>query len=140
LFHPGRELPFAQPSPMAFPVSEQRIEAAERELGRRLLPEHRARLQRNNGGEVACDDDAWQLHPVWDDSDRRTIARTTGHIVHETEEALNRVNFPSDAIAIASDGSGNLLVVRFGSPRVERWDHETGECSPVSVDWESPAR
>jgi hypothetical protein len=120
---------------MAFPVSEQRIEATERELGRRLIPEHRARLRRNNGGEVECGEDTWQLHPVWDDSDRRTIARTTSHIVHETEEAMATVSFPSDAIAIASDGCGNLLVVRFGSSRVERWDHETGECSLVVVDW-----
>jgi hypothetical protein len=120
---------------LAFPVSEQRIEAVERELGRRLLPEHRARLRRDNGGEVLADGDTWRLHPVRDDSEPRTLARTSSDIVHETREALSWPSFPSDAIAIASDGSGNLLVFRFGSSQVERWDHETGECSPVAVDW-----
>jgi len=120
---------------MAFPVSERRVETAEQQLGRSLLPEHRARLLRNNGGEVFCDGDSWQLHPVWDDTDRRTIARTTNHIVRETEEAMSWDDFPRDAVAVASDGSGNILVVRSGRHEVERWDHETGECSIVTVDW-----
>lgn len=120
---------------MPFPVSEERVEVAEQQLGRRLLPEHRARLLRSNGGEVHCDGDVWQLHPVWDDTDRRTIARTTSHLVHETEEARTWTAFPKDAIAVASDGSGDLLVVRAGSERAELWDHETGECSPVEVYW-----
>ena len=57
------------------------------------------------------------------------------HIVYETKEALNWDRFPRDAIAVASDGGGNLLVVRPGCSRVERWDHETCECLPVDVDW-----
>jgi|SRR5208337_448057 len=120
---------------MAFPVSAERIAAAERQLGTRLLAEHRARLLRNNGGGLACEDDEWQLHPVWDDTNRRTIARTTNHVVHETLEARRWNSFPPDAIAIASDGSGNHLVVRSGGTDVELWDHETGQCTPVEVDW-----
>lgn len=50
---------------MAFPAPEHLIEAAERQLGVRLLPDHRARLAINNGGEIVCDGDVWQLHPVW---------------------------------------------------------------------------
>ena len=75
------------------------------------------------------------MHPVWDDTDRRTIARTTGHIVHETKEARECAGFPEDAIAIASDGSDNHLVVRSANARVELWDHESGECSPADIDW-----
>jgi hypothetical protein len=121
---------------MPFPVSQQRIEAAEAQLGRRLLTEHRSRLLRNNGGEVYCNGVAWQLHPVWDDTDRRTMARTANHIVHETEEAANWLGFPAGAIAIGSDAGGDLLVIRAGGVGVERWDHETRECSPVDVDWD----
>lgn len=120
---------------MAFPVAEHLIEVAERELGTRLLPEHRARLATDNGGEVVCEGEDWLLRPVWDDTDRRTAARTTNHIVHETREAREWGTFPRDAIAIASNGSGDLIVVRAGSARMERWDHETGECSPVDIDW-----
>jgi hypothetical protein len=125
---------------MGFPVSEERIEAAERELGTRLLPQHRTRLIRDNGGEVLCEDDGcWQLHPIWDDTNRRTIARTTNHIVHETREAQQWGNFPPGAIVVASDGCGNHLVLRPGNTRLELWDHETGACSPVEVDWMLPS-
>ena len=120
---------------MAFPTSERRLDDAERELGRRLPDELRARLLRNNGGDLRVDEEVWKLHPVWDDSDRRTTARTSNHVVHETREARLWSNFPDSAVAIASDGSGDLLVLRANSIQVERWGHETGECAPVDVDW-----
>lgn len=119
---------------MPFPVAIQRIEAAERALGRRLPDPIRNRLLRNNGGEILCDDEPWQLHPVWDDTDRGTAARTASHIVHETNEARQWANFPEEAIAIASDGSGNLLVLRGNSNQVEVWSHEEGECESVTID------
>ena len=37
---------------MAFPVDEERIEAAERALGRALPPALRERLRRDDGGDV----------------------------------------------------------------------------------------
>jgi hypothetical protein len=120
---------------VAFPALEARIRDAEHQLGLDLPADLRARLMRDNGGEVLCDGEFWQVHPVWDDTDRRTMARTTSHILHETFEARKRAGFPMEAVAIASDGSGNLLVLRRGSALVERWDHETGDCSPVEVDW-----
>ena len=120
---------------VAFPVSEHLLRAAEQELGVSLLPAHRARLARNNGGEVECVDDVWQLHPVWDDTDRKRAARTASHIAHETREARRWKNFPSDGIAIAGNGTGDRLLFRRDAGVVEFWDHETGECSPVDVDW-----
>jgi hypothetical protein len=120
---------------VAFPVVEHLIEAAERELRTKLLPEHRARLARNNGGEVECEGDVWQLHPVWDDTDRKRAARTASHIVHETLEARAWKNFPPDGIAIAADGMGNVLIFRAAAGRIEYWDHETGERSPADIEW-----
>jgi hypothetical protein len=121
---------------MPFAVSPDRLDAAERALGRRLPAVLRERLLRNNGGEILCDDDGWQLHPVWDDSDRRTAARTTSHIIHETNEAKQWPSFPVGAIAVASNGTGDLLIVRADSDVVELWSHETGECVAAEVDWE----
>jgi hypothetical protein len=82
---------------MPFPIDEERIERAERELGRRLPSELRPRLMRDNGGEIAAMpvakeqrrdfDPYWDLHPVWDDSDQRRAARTASHIVREAAEA-----------------------------------------------------
>ena len=120
---------------MGFPTSERRIEDAEQQLGRRLPDDMRARLLRDNGGDVKVDGDDWQLHPVWDDSNRRTIARTSNHVVSETGEARTWRSFPEGAIAVGRDGSGDFLVLRVGAVRVERWSHETGTCAPVDVDW-----
>jgi hypothetical protein len=122
---------------VGFSVSENLIEAAEGELGARLLPEHRARLAANNGGDVICDGEQWQLYPVQDVTDRRRAARTANHIVYETREAREWDRFPRDGIAIASHGSGVLLIFRPLRGRIELWDHETGECVPVDVQWTS---
>jgi cell wall assembly regulator SMI1 len=42
-------------SRVAFPVDEERIAEAEAQLGRRLPPELRARLLRDNGAEIEVD-------------------------------------------------------------------------------------
>lgn len=124
---------------MPFPVSEALICAAERELGRRLPEALRARLARSNGGEIYVnddDDDDWVLHPVADPSDRKRLARTTSHIIRETQQARSWRSFPKQAIAIAANGGGDFLIVLPGSDEIEFWDHETGEHQPVSVNWE----
>lgn len=121
---------------MPFPTSQANIQDAERTLRRALPRALRERLARDNGGEVAAGDEGhWQLHPVWDETDRRTMARTTSHLVSETEVARRWERFPEGAIAIANNGTGDLLVLCTGSDDVQLWDHETGACSPVSVDW-----
>ena len=119
---------------MPFPVAESLIEAAEAQLGQRLPESLRLRLLRNNGGDLAIGEDDWILHPVWDPTDRRTMARTANHIVRETEQARSWRGFPEGAIALASDGSGDLLIVRPGSSKIECWNHETGSCHSYEVD------
>jgi hypothetical protein len=120
---------------MAFPVDESLIAAAEQQLGRRLPDALRKRLLRNNGGEIQTEDDDWTLHPVWDATDRKRMSRTANHIVRETRQAREWRSFPEGAIAVASNGTGDHLVVRVGSAEIELWDHETGECHAVAIDW-----
>ena len=120
---------------MAFPVEESLIVQAEQQLGRKFPEALRARLRRNNGGELETADDAWVLHPVWDATDRKRMSRTANHMVRETEKAREWRRFPDGAISIATNGTGDHLVLRSGSDDVELWDHETGECHSVTVDW-----
>jgi hypothetical protein len=120
---------------MGFPVDESLVRDVESQLGRALPPALRLRLLHDNGGTVWTDDDEWTLHPVWDPTDRKRMARTAAHVVRETEQARSWPGFPAGAVSIASDGAGNHLVLRPGSDAVERWDHETGQCSPVTLDW-----
>ena len=76
----------------------------------------------------------WQLHPVWDDGDRRRAARTAGPRA-QTDEARERRGAPADAVVIGSDGSGDLLVLPAGADEPSVWDHETGDLRPVPTDW-----
>jgi hypothetical protein len=126
---------FTTEAVVAFPVDVALIQQAEAKLGRKLPPDLRVRLHRNNGGGIQAANDEWQLFPVFDPTDRRRIARTTNHIVSETRSARERVAFPQDAIAIADNGGGDLLIVRAGSDEIEFWDHETGESWQIDVDW-----
>jgi hypothetical protein len=111
---------------MAFPVTDDRIVAAETALERRFPDAMRARLQLQNGGDIATEDDDWTLHPVQDTSDRKRLARTASHVVRETAAARSWPGFPAEGIAIASNGSGDCLVLLPGSDAVLLWDHETG--------------
>jgi hypothetical protein len=125
---------------MAFPVDEARIVVAEEALGRSLPEALRTRLLRDNGVDIEAagelGDDEWQLHPVWDDSDRKRAGRTANHIVRETEEARTWAGFPDGAVAVADNGTGDKLVVLSGDDRVRWWDHESGATHEVVVGWQ----
>jgi SMI1 / KNR4 family (SUKH-1) len=120
---------------MGFSVDEVVLVETERRLGRKLPSELRDRLLANNGGEIMAEGDAWTLHPVWDNTDRRRMARTTSHIIHETEQARQWRGFPEDGISVATNGTGDHLVLRGGSDEIELWDHETSACRPIVVSW-----
>jgi hypothetical protein len=122
---------------MAFPGSEELIAAAEDALGRRLPATHRARLLADNGGEIGAIDDYWRLFPVWDPTDRRTVARTANHIVRENEALRSGwPDFAPGLIAIADNGGGDLLVLPPDDDQVHWFDHETGAIEPVDVEWD----
>jgi len=121
---------------MPSPVSEELLVAAEASLGRALPPQVRARLRRDNGGEIEADGDDWQLFPIWDPTDRRTVRRTANHIVRENAEAREWESFPHDAVAVAGNGTGDLLVVCKGSDEIRLWRHDSGELEAVhEIAW-----
>jgi SMI1 / KNR4 family (SUKH-1) len=122
---------------MAFAGSEDLVAAAEATLGRRLPKAHRQRLIRRNGGEVEVAGESWTLYPVWDATDRKTVARTAAHIIRENEVLRREWQdvLPPGVIAIADNGGGDLLVLEPETETVLLWDHETGRLQPVTVSW-----
>ena len=121
---------------MPFPLDESYILAAEQALGASLPPKYRAMLARRNGGEIEAEYDTWQLHPLEDRSDRKRLARSASHVLRETEQARKWPKFPADVIAIASNGTGDLLVLKQQdgafSEAVYLWSHETGALLQVA--------
>ena len=127
---------------MGLPTTEECIAAAERELGRDLPDPLRERLKRNNGGDVEVtgypsDNLCWQLHPVFDSTDRKRTTRSTNHIIRETQEAhlVPEAAPPEESVVIAANGTGDLLLLLKDDDSPYWWDHETRDVHRVSVDW-----
>ena len=122
---------------MPFPVDDDRIDTAEKALGRRLPDGLRERLRQENGGEIEATGMVWR-HPIRDDSDRRRLRRTaTNDIVHETEEARDAFTelFPDGAVAVANDGGGSDLLLLPGEDEPRWWEPRTGDLEPAPTDW-----
>ena len=129
---------------MPFPLDESQLRQSETELGASFPSDYVEAMLAENGGEVEVDDEVWFLHPIKDTSERKRLARTASHVVHETNEWRQWGDTPEGAVAIASDGFGNCLYfARSGSsfgPEVFMWDHETRETAVVAATFADLAR
>ena len=125
---------------MPFPVDIQFIEAAEKELGVVFPPLFKAKMLKENGGELIIEDDGWMLYPFFDKSSAKKISRTCNHIGLETKIAKEWDNFPSNAIAIGTNGCGDQLILLpeqeqsvYLADIVYIWEHETGDIIMVAA-------
>ena len=125
---------------MALPTTEANVAAAEKALGVRLPREYRERLMSVNGGELTTGGDDWLVFPVLDAS--QPGASRTGDIISETKRARGLAGFPQEAIAIASNGAGDFLVLmptassKRIDPQVQRWSRETQRCKAVALRYD----
>ena len=94
---------------------------------------------RENGGELATDEDDWQQYPIADTSDRKRLSRSANHILKETASCRGWARFPENAVAIAGNGAGDQLVLLrqngVFTPEVYAWLHELGELEKVADDF-----
>lgn len=128
---------------MAFPVEEKYITETENELNVKFPVKFKARMMKENGGELIEkleseeEDYVHWLFPFFDKSDKKRISRTCNHIGLETKNALEWDNFPQNAIAIGHDGSGNKLVLIHNGDGILTdelyfWNHETGQSEKIA--------
>jgi hypothetical protein len=122
-----------------FPVDAAFIKAAEQKLGLTFPSMFRGRMMKENGGSIEAGDEDWEMFPISDTSDRKRIARTSNDIVRETIKSREWPGFPPAAVAIASNGAGDLLVFLPKdetpaelAPEVYRWSHEGGEIERIA--------
>ena len=128
---------------MPFPVEGKFIRATEEKLGVKFPLSFLARMQSANGDEICACEETWQLHPFFDDSDKKRLIRTCNDIVRETmsERLLNW--FPKDGVAIGDNGTGDKLIFRADVEKPGRlanvvfwWFHGSGECKKIADDFE----
>jgi hypothetical protein len=124
---------------MPFPIDLKYIVEAENELGIEFPYEFKQKMIGQNGGELITEEDNWQLYPFFDKSDKKRISRTCNHIVLETKQAKEWNNFPDNAIAIATNGCGDYLILlplesdtNKLNEKIYLWLHETGEIEEVA--------
>jgi len=127
---------------MPFPLEEKYILQTEEKLSVTFPPSFRERMIKKNGGEVTTPSDAWNLYPFEDTSDQKRIKRTSNDIVRETTIAREWANFPTEAIAIGSNGCGDQLIfIRSADDSLKLdnsvfwWDHETGKIDKIADDF-----
>ncbi|MDM1347885.1 SMI1/KNR4 family protein [Myroides marinus] len=118
---------------MPFPIELKYIVQTEEELGVLFPDQFKTKMMQENGGELTTKEDDWQVYPFFDRSDKKRISRTCNHIGLETKQARSWRNFPTNAIAIASNGSGDYLILlpETGNEKqlgevIYSWWHEEG--------------
>ncbi len=124
---------------MSFPVDIKYIIEMEHELGLVFPDSFKSKMTKENGGELMTEDDDWQLYPFFDKSDNKRMSRTCNHIVLETKQAREWHNFPYNGIAIASNRSGDNLILlptdndnKKLRDEIYLWKHETSEVHEVA--------
>ena len=124
---------------MPVDLHESFVLAAEQALGARLPESYRRAMLRSNGGELEARGEEWVQYPIADTSDRKRLSRSANHILKETEVCRQWPGFPQDALAIASNGAGDhLVLVRQGGtfgPAVYVWSHETRALEKLADDF-----
>ncbi|AWK03943.1 SMI1/KNR4 family protein [Flavobacterium crocinum] len=124
---------------MPFPLDVKYIIETEEQLEVQFPSLFKEKMMKENGGEAATEYDDWNLYPFFDQSDKKRISRTCQDIVLGTNQARKWNNFPSSAIAIASNGCGDQLVLipldndkGKLSEVIYFWYHETGALEKVA--------
>jgi hypothetical protein len=121
---------------VALELDERFIIAVEQKLGAALPYSYRRAMMTNNGGRVLAFDDVWDLHPILNTSDRRRLKRSCNDILRETKFMSDWPSWPEGAIAIASNGGADRLVLlkvnRWFEPTIYVWLHDTGELVAVA--------
>jgi hypothetical protein len=121
---------------MPFPVDEKYIIETEKELGKGFPSWFRIKMMSENGGQIEAVGDVWEIYPFWNKASKKVMKRTADDILRNTKSALEWETFPRDAVAIATNGTGDLLVFlpeneTHFSNTTHHWNHETGEVAQV---------
>jgi hypothetical protein len=103
---------------MPLPIPFSRIAETEAALGA-FPAAFKLHMSRSNGGDVQLDGEVWFLFPFRDATNRETIRRSAEDIGRETQHAIEAgVGFPTDGVAIAHNGAGDLLFLRRDGDRL----------------------
>ena len=124
---------------MPFDLSEDQLGQTEKDLGAKLPYEYREAMKADNGGEASTGEDCWEFYSIKDTTSRKRLSRTCNHIINETESCRAWGNFPKNAVAIASNGAGDQMVLLREDGQFKNsiylWLHETGEIRELAASF-----
>jgi hypothetical protein len=121
---------------MPFPIEEKYITETELLFAVKFPTNFKNKMMRSNGGELIVNEIEIELFPFFDKSDRKRISRTCNHIGLETNNARKWNGFPKNAIAIGSDGFGNLIILIHDGNGILKeelyfWNHENRQFEKI---------
>jgi hypothetical protein len=128
---------------MPFPIDEIFVKKTEAKVRAAFPESYRTKMMGENGGEIVIGEDTWFLYPILDETDKKRASRTGNDIVHETESAKKWRGFPPNAISIAHNGEGDLLVflIDAGAGKMGEavfvWNHDNGSLETLSTSFGS---
>jgi len=116
---------------MPKPILIEYIKDAEKELNFIFPISYVNAMIKENGGSVATEDEDWELYPILDKTDNKSIARTFNNIQRETTESRSWEGFPEEAIAIGDNGCGDRLILLPQKDSIYQWLHESSTVEKV---------
>lgn len=94
-------------------VSEKWVNATEAAMKLEFPRAFKQRMMEQNGGEVQIGGEAWWLYPFRDETDRRSLRKTSDDMRHATQQLhADEIGFPEDGVAIAHNVAGDILFLR----------------------------
>ena len=120
---------------MAHSVSKKFIEETEIALSFTFPESFKIAIEKENGATFASENDDWEMYPILDLTDKKSLARTYNDIKRQNESLKKNEQFPKNAISVGNNGCGDELILFSNCNEIFYWDHETFEVIKISEDF-----
>lgn len=121
-------------------VTRKNIAKTQLKLGVIFPNEFKEKMTIENGGSIEQFDNSWTIYSFSNESDRRRLRWKRSDITGETKNARQLAHFPSGAVVIAGNETGDKLILlptgngrRLGE-NIHKWTRETGEVTLIAED------
>ncbi len=96
---------------MPFPIINEFIKRTESILGFEFPIIYRSGMMKCNGGTIETEDDAYEIVPIYNEENIKTLKRTFPGVARMTLDHRQMECFPLDGVVVAQNGTGDCLIL-----------------------------